>query len=112
MRPIPFTIRQTVQTVFPQNEVTLIFYGLANVHFDQDGNHEIEITSITGPKGSEFGTLEIPDFTGQKTAYGEMGRFLSLCKTEAHRVALEMGYFDAPRPNLHKPVMLQEMSEI
>ena len=51
-------------------------------------------------------TLEL-----QQAEPGEFGRFLSKCRTEAHKAATEAGFFDTERPDLSKPVMRQELSE-
>ena len=58
------------------------------------------------------------DFTPERTLElqqaepGDFGRFLSKCRTEAHRAATEAGYFDTERPGLRKPIMRAEMSEV
>ena len=52
-------------------------------------------------------TLEL-----QQAEPGDFGRFLSKCRTEAHKAATEAGFFDAVRPDFSKPIMRQELSEI
>ena len=52
-------------------------------------------------------TLEL-----QQAEPGDFGRFLSRCRTEAHKAATEAGFFDTVRPDIRKPVMPLELSEI
>lgn len=47
----------------------------------------------------------------QQQEPGDFGRFLSKCRTEAHKAATEAGFFDTERPNLRKPIMRAEMSD-
>ena len=77
------------------------------------------IKNITGKVVDRFHPLEIlqgfddlETLEMQQAATGDMGRFLALCRNSAHQEATERGWFDTVRPNLHKPIMRQEMSEL
>lgn len=66
----------------------------------------------------QFTPIEIPKgFDTEATHYlqahthGDFGRFLSKCRTEAHKAATEAGFFDPVRPDIRKPIMRAEMSD-
>ena len=72
-----------------------------------------------GDKSGTFTFILTPqDFTPELTLElqqaepGDFGRFLSKCRTEAHKAATEAGFFDPARPDIRKPVMPLELSEI
>lgn len=93
-RTVLFVLKQTIKSFYPHEYVTLFYHGTAILHFYEGGKIEIEILDIAGTRPNGFGGFELPSFEDQKTATGEMGAFLSMCRREAEYCARIAGLLD------------------
>jgi len=109
-----FQFTETLQSSCPNATLEITFYGKAT-WVESEGRFAIDFVmyepgyvSILIPMGfCDSETLFMQCAEG-----GKMGVFLSKCRTAAHKAATEAGFFDSEKPNLHKPVMRQEISEL
>ena len=106
--------------LLPDIQATATFEGKAT-WFEGAEGFAIEnvMCALSCGGAKQFIPIEIPKgFDAEAThflqthTHGDFGRFLSKCRTEAHKAATEAGFFDSPRPDPRKPIMRQEMSEI
>ena len=88
---VNFSFSQTLQTIHPNQEITIIFAGEALV----TPSEEVQIygVSLNGEP------LPIPaGYEAQNLATGEMGAFLGRCREAARKSLKNEGYF-APNSN-------------
>ena len=121
MKNIKFSFTDTIKhPLLPEIQAIATFEGKAT-WFEDAESFAIEsvMCALSCGGAKQFVPIEIPKgFDTEATHYlqahthGNEGRFLSKCRTEAHKAATEAGFFDPVRPDIRKPVMPLELSEI
>ena len=113
---IKFSFPQTIPTICPQISDTVEFYGIAT-WVPEAERFAIDKVSARMPNGEHM-PIEIPTGFDAMETYrfqaedGPLAKFLSRCRIAAMKAATEAGKFDPQRPDLRKPVLQQDISEM